>query len=317
MQIVVTLPVNARHKKILAAHAGNAQLIYKPLKNLTAQDITEAEIVVGNMDKDLLPYAAKLRLLQLNSAGADAYIKPGVFPGNAFLCNATGAYGLALSEHMLGMLLAMMKKLYVYYDNQKQGLWKDEGPVTAICGAKVLVVGMGNIGSTFAEKIHALGAHVTGIKRRSTDVPPYADAMGTMDHLDDYLAQADVVVTSLPGTAATAQLFNKERFAAMKQGAYFLNIGRGSAVVTGDLCAALKNGHLAGAAVDVTEPEPLPQNHPAWHTPNLYITPHISGQYHLAATLDNIVNIAAENIEAYMNNKPLRNIVDFTTGYKK
>jgi phosphoglycerate dehydrogenase-like enzyme len=317
MQIVVGLPVNEKHKKVLASHAGNAQLVYKPLKELTAPDIMDAEIVVGNMDKTLLPYAQKLRLLQLNSAGADAYIKPGVFPGNAFLCNATGAYGLALSEHMLGMLLAMMKKLYLYYDNQKQGLWQDEGPVTSIYGAKVLVVGMGNIGSTFAEKAHALGAHVTGIKRRSTTVPPYADAMGSMDHLNEYLAQSDIIVTSLPGTAATLHLFNKERFTAMKQGAYFLNIGRGSAVVTDDLCAALKDGHLAGAAVDVTEPEPLPQNHPAWHTPNLYITPHISGQYHLAATLDNIVNIAAENIAAYMNNKPLRNIVDFTTGYKK
>lgn len=317
MQIVIGLPVNERHKQVFAAHAGDAQLVYKPLKDLTAQDITEAEIVVGNIGTELLPFAKKMRLLQLNSAGADAYIKPGVFPGDAFLCNATGAYGLALSEHMLGMLLAMMKKLYLYYDNQKKGLWKDEGPVTSIYGAKVLVVGMGNIGSTFGEKVHCLGAHVTGIKRRSTAVPSYADEMGTMDRLDEYLAQSDIVVTSLPGTEATLHLFNKERFAAMKKGTYFLNIGRGSAVVTADLCAALKSGHLAGAAIDVTEPEPLPPNHPAWHTPNLYITPHISGQFHLAATLDNIVNIAAENIEALRQDKPLRNIVDFTTGYKK
>ncbi len=317
MEIIIGLMVNEAHKKVFAAHAGNAKLVYKPLRELTAPDVQKAEIIVGNLASELLPYAQNLRLLQLNSAGADGYIKPGVFPGNAYLCNATGAYGLALSEHMLGMLLAMMKKLYLYYDDQKKGLWTDEGNVTSIYGAKVLVVGMGDIGSTFGEKAHALGAHVTGIKRRSTLVPPFADAMGTMDHLDEYLAQSDIVATSLPGTSATFHLFDKDRFAAMKKGAYFLNIGRGSAVVTDDLCAALKDGHLAGAAVDVTEPEPLPQDHPAWHTPNLYITPHISGNFHLPATLDNIVNIAAANIESYMNDKPLRNIVDFTTGYKK
>ena len=317
MKIVIGLPVNENHKKVFANYAGDAQLVYKPLKDLTAVDIQDAEIVVGNMDKDLLPFAKKLRLLQLNSAGADAYIKPGVFPGNAFLCNATGAYGLALSEHMLAQLLAMMKKLYLYYEDQKKSLWTDEGTVKSIYGAKVLVVGMGDIGSTFARKVHALGAHVTGIKRRTREAPLYVEAMGTMDRLDEYLGAADIVVTSLPGTAATLHLFDKGRFAAMKKGAYFLNIGRGSAVVTDDLCAALNSGHLAGAAVDVTDPEPLPHNHPAWHTQRLYITPHISGTYHLPATLDNVVNIAAENIEALMEDKPLKNIVDFATGYKK
>ena len=103
----------------------------------------------------------------------------------------------------------------------------------------------------------------------------------------------------------------------MKKGAWFLNIGRGSNVVQQDLCAAVTSGHLAGAAVDVTDPEPLPAADPLWRTEGIYITPHISGGYHVAATHDAIVRIAVDNLKAYINGKPLQNEVDFTTGYKK
>ncbi len=103
----------------------------------------------------------------------------------------------------------------------------------------------------------------------------------------------------------------------MKEHAWFLNVGRGFSVVSEDLAAAVGSGHLAGAAVDVTEPEPLPPDHPLWKVPNLYITPHISGQNHLAATTDNIVRIAAGNLANYLAGHPLRNEVDFATGYRK
>lgn len=316
-KILVTLPINKTQKSWLEQKAPAASFSYVPAKQVTQDMLADTEIVIGNVPAALLRGAPKLRWVQLNSAGADAYCKPGALPEGTLLTNATGAYGLALSEHMLAMLLAMMKKLYLYHDDQKQGLWRDEGSVTSIYGATVLVIGMGDIGGQFARRAKALGAYVIGMRRRSTAVPEYADEMGTMDELDKYLARADIVVTSLPGTSATYQLFNKDRFAAMKQGAYFLNIGRGTAVVQDDLCAAVSSGHLAGAAVDVTDPEPLPPEHPMWHTPGIYITPHISGQYHLAATLDNIVHIAADNLAAYLRGELLRNEVDFSTGYKK
>ena len=103
----------------------------------------------------------------------------------------------------------------------------------------------------------------------------------------------------------------------MKRHAYFINVGRGSNVVQDDLCQALTNGQLAGAAVDVTTPEPLPKESPLWHTPHLYITPHISGGYHLQATHDRIVRIAADNLKRFLAGQPLENQVDFATGYKK
>ena len=255
--------------------------------------------------------------MQLNSAGSGAYVQPGILPDGALLTNATGAYGLALSEHMLAQLLAMMKKLFTYYDNQKQNLWQDAGPVTSVYGATALITGFGDIGSEFGKRLKALGAHVIGIRRRSTDVPPEADEMGTMDHLDEYLSRADIVATSLPDTPATRYLYNKERFAAMKKGAWFLNIGRGNCVVQADLIEAVQSGHLAGAALDVTDPEPLPATDPIWQVPGIYITPHVSGGFHLQATHDRIIQIACENLKAYLSGQPLKNIVDFTTGYKK
>ena len=317
MKIVVVMKALEKHREELKRVAPKAEFLYVPINEVQAEQIADADIIIGNVPANLLAGAHKLQWLQLNSAGTDAYIKPGVMPAGVKLTNATGAYGLALSEHMTAQLLAMMKKLYIYYDNQKEGKWQDEGKVKSIYGSKVLVVGMGDIGGEFAKRMKALGAQVTGIRRRVHEIPDYVDAMGEMANLDSYLAEADIVASSLPGTKATYHLFNEERFNAMKKGSYFLNIGRGGAVDTDALVKTMKAGHLAGAALDVTEPEPLPKEHPLWKTPNVYITPHISGDFHLDYTHDRIIDIAAKNLELFLAGKPLKNEVDFSTGYKK
>lgn len=317
MHIIVTIPAEKRHKELLEKTALGHDFFYTDSKHLTDDIIKKADIIIGNPPAELLHKAENLKWLQLNSAGADVYCQKGILPPKTKLTNATGAYGLALSEYMLAALLSMQKKLHMYYDNQKKSLWQDEGPVTSIDGSTVLVLGLGDIGGSFARKVKALGAHVIGMRRRTAAKPDYIDEMASMKELDHCLALADIVACSLPGTAATLHLLNAEKFALMKPGAYFINVGRGSAVVTEALCDALSSGHLAGAAVDVTDPEPLPPDHPMWHVPNLYITPHTSGQYHLAATLDNIVRIAADNLASFLKDQPLKNEVDFLTGYKK
>ena len=313
MKIAVTMPVLAYHKTELEKAAPEAAFYYgKDLEKLK-----EAEVILGNIRPEWVNQLPKLRWLQLNSAGADAYCKPGVTPEDVQLTNATGAYGQALSEHMLALTLAMMKKLYRYYDNQKQGLWHDEGTVTSLKNAVVLVIGFGDIGKAYARLVKAMGAYVIGVRRRHGEKPAEADEMCLMEHLPELLARADIVASVLPGTPATTHLYDAKLFGAMKQGAYFINVGRGSAVVQKDLRAALESGHLAGAAVDVTEVEPLPQDDPLWHTPNMYITPHIAGDFHLQATQDNIVHIEAANLRRYVAGEPLQNIVDRKTGYKK
>lgn len=317
MKILISMEITDTHKQWFLDATQGHDVVFKSDAEVTAADLVDADIVIGNPAPSLLPQAAKLRWLQLGSAGSDAYVKPGLLKPGVDLTNATGAFGLAISEHMVGVLLAMMKKLYLYHDNQKACNWQDEGMVTSIYGSTVLVVGMGDIGGRFARLCKGFGAYVIGIRRRSVAVPEYADEMGTMDRLDEYLARADVVATVLPNTPATYHLYDKNRFAAMKKGAYFINVGRGNAVVTEDLCDALRSGHLAGASVDVTDPEPLPADNPAWKEPNMHITPHVSGYHHLQATHDNIVNIAIRNLQAFFAGEPLENQVDFATGYKK
>lgn len=315
MNVLVVMPFKQKHKQLMQEAFPNQNFIYE--RNPSEDLVRSADVIIGNIKTDLLRFATNLKLLQLNSAGTDGYCDESIFPKNAVLANATGAYGLALSEYMLAVLMAMQKKLYKYHDNQKQNLWHDEGEVTSICNSVILVIGLGDIGGNFAKKVKALGAKVIGIKRRIVNKPEYVDELGTLDNLKEYLPKADVVVNILPGTKATYHLFDKEKFALMKDKAFFVNAGRGNAVVEDDLIEAVESGHLAGAAVDVTEIEPLPKESRMWQVENIHITPHTAGQYHLAATHDNIVNIAKENLSRLLTGKDLINQVDFTTGYKK
>ena len=167
MKILVVMETKERHREWLQKNAADAELHFIRSKNVTESDVADADAVIGNLPCRLLPAAKKLRWLQLNSAGADAYCQDSILREDVLLTNATGAYGLALSEHLLAQLLAMMKKLYPYYDNQKKGLWHDEGEVTSIEDSRVLILGIGDIGRAFARRVKALGAHVTAVKAQS------------------------------------------------------------------------------------------------------------------------------------------------------
>lgn len=311
MNILVVMPTDESHRQMLHKAAPDGDFTFVPIGDVTRQQVQEADIIIGNAPIPLIAGTRKLKLLQLNSAGTDGYTAPGVLPEGCTLCNATGAYGLAVSEHMLGGLLCLMKKLDRYRLNQEQHLWHDEGGVTSIYGAKTLVVGYGNLGSEFARRMYALGSTVTGIRRHVGEKPAELAALYPMDALDDCLKDADIIASFLPGSRETYHLWNEQTFAKMKPGAFFLNAGRGGAVASMALADALNRGHLAGACVDVTEPEPLPPDHPLWDARNVLITPHVSGGYHLKETHERVIRIACQNVDAFLTGKPIRNIVKF------
>ena len=316
-QILVAMLVEDDHKELIKSKAEDANFSFIPAKDVTREQAHEADIIIGNVAPELIRGTSKLKWLQLNSAGTDGYLSAGVLPEGTILTNATGAYGLAISEHMIGSLLCIMKKLHLYGADQSKHVWNDYGNVASIYGSKTLVVGFGDIGSEFAVRMHALGSQVTGIRRNKTEKPDYLEALYQMDAFYECLKTADIVATCLPGTKETYHIFDKKAFAQMKEGAFFLNVGRGSAVDSYALADALNSGHLAGASVDVTEPEPLPSDHPLWDAKNLLITPHISGNYHLKETHERIVRIAADNLDRFIRGEKLRNVVDFATGYRK
>ena len=327
---LVTIPTGERHRNLLQQAApgwefrfrGTDTLVCAPQEALSGQPVTQedvdwAQVILGNVPAAMLHGSPALEWLQTNSAGVEAYIQPGVLAEDTLLTNATGAYGLAIAEHMLGMLLELFKKLELYRDAQKSGAWQSQGAVKAVYGSTVLVLGMGDIGGEFAARCKALGAKVIGVRRSPRPCPEYADEVHLLEDLDSLLPQADVVAITLPGTDATRGLMSRERLAKMKEGAVLLNVGRGFIVDTEALCDALERGHLSGAGVDVTDPEPLPPTHRLWNIPTAVVTPHISGFYHLRETHERIVGIFLENLRHFQAGEPLRNLVDFATGYRK
>lgn len=305
--ILVLFPTKPHHRAQLRDAAPGAVFCFDD-ETPTEGFLSQVTVVLGRPPLELLPKLPKLSLVQLNSAGVDQYAR--VLPGSVTLCNASGAYGPGIAEHGLAMVLMILKKLHLYRDNQRAGLWKNHGPVSSLDGAHVLVVGLGDLGRCFAQLAHALGSRVTGIKRTPGKAPDYCEALYTMDKLDECLKEADIVYMSLPGTPDTAGLFSRERIAGMKPGSILINVGRGNAVDLEALCDAIEEGRLAGGGVDVTDPEPLPEGHRAWQIENLVITPHVFGGFFLPKTHDRVVTICAENLTRFVGQEPLRNIVD-------
>ncbi len=313
IKVLVTLPVLDKHRRIIENACKNAVVRFVRTNELSADDVADIDVSIGNIPHALVPEAKRLKLLHLGSAGTDGY--PELLPEGALLTNSSGAYGLAISEHMLGMTLAIIKRLYQYHDNQRESLWHDEGTVASIEDAVVLSVGMGDIGGDYLRKCKALGAYTVGVRRTPREKPDYADEMHTLCDLDELLPRADIVALSLPSGRETNGLMDERRLRLMKKGAVLVNVGRGSAIVTDALQRVCAEG-LISAALDVTDPEPLPEDHPLWQTPNVHITPHISGFFHLPQTLDRIVEIGAENLRRFAEGEKLRNLVEASTGYR-
>lgn len=317
MNILVAIPMDDQQKQALAAIAPQAEVTYTDAGEVTQAQVARAEIILGNVPIPMLQGAERLKWLQLNYAGSDNYAAPGVLPEGVILTNASGAYGLAISECMLAGVLTLIKRLDQYQRNQEQHIWRNEGEVSSIEGSTTLVVGFGDIGSSFAQRMHALGSTVIGIRRNVTEKPDYVSALYQLDALDRLLPLADFVSLSLPNSPQTRNIIGAEQFAAMKDSALLINVGRGTAVDTDALCSALNGGQIGGAVIDVVNPEPLPAGHPLWDAPHLVLTPHVTGNYNLPETLRRVVNIALRNLAAYLNGQPMESVVDFKTGYRR
>lgn len=314
---LVLLAVEERHREKLEAAGAGCRLIYDSPGTVSPETVQSANIIIGQPAPEMIAASENLEWLQLESAGTDAYIAPCILHEKTVLTNATGAYSVAVAEHAFALTLMLQKKLYLYRDEQAKRRWRDRGGVTSLSDSTVLVMGLGDIGLHYARLAKAMGAYVIGVKRRPSARPDGVDELLTTQDLDSALPRADVVMSVLPGTAATRHIFTDERFARMKDTALFINCGRGSAVSSDVLCRALREHRIQAAAIDVAEAEPLPAESPLWDLENLVITPHVSGGHHLPETFERIVDIAADNLAAYLAGRELRNVVDFATGCRR
>lgn len=316
LTILVVLSLTPQQKKMLESKAPEATFIYRDQKTVPAEDVLQADIIIGNVNEHYLENATRLKWLQLDSAGSDKYAALPLFKdGKVLLTNASGSYGLIISEYMVGAVLCLNVGFHLYRDQQNNHLWRNGPLAKTVNGSNTLVVGLGDIGSNFARRMHDLGSTVKAIRRTDTPGEPCVRSIHTMQELPDLLPDADIVASCLPNSAATQKIFNRDTFSKMKPGAYFINVGRGSAVDHDALVHAL-NTRLGGAVIDVTVPEPLPADHPLWDCRNALLTPHIAGLDEQADAFGKILGLALRNLEKYMSHQPMENRVDPETGYR-
>lgn len=315
--ILVSIPKLDGMKEAFTSAFPDTSLTFSRAEQLSDQELARFDALVGNVEPKILEKMTGLKLLQLSSSGVSKeHLDFSLSRPEIVLCSASGAYGQAISEHMLAALMALLKRLHEYRDDMQTAVWQSRGAVKSPRNLTILIVGAGSIGSAFGKLIQKLGSRTIGLRRSPGGGMDGFDEVYTMERLDSLLPQADVVALSLPETPDTINLMDERRFALMKPGSYLLNVGRGSAVNQDALLDALRSGHLAGASIDVTTPEPLPKDHPLWQEKNLLLTPHIAGFFHLRATYDNVIDIAIQNLKAWPEG-PFIAKTDVKTGYRE
>ena len=281
-------------------------------EDLRPEDLADAECFVGWVSPELVKKMPRLRFVQLFSAGADRF---GWLPEKITLANAYGAYGDSIAEHMLTTTLMAMKRIPEYLHMQDRKGWELLTDIVRFEGSKVLSVGMGAIGTAYTRKAAAIGAICYGVRRTVHDRPEFVRELVSTEKMDALLPEMDVVALSLPGTDGVAGMFDERRLRLMKRSAILLNVGRGNAVVTNDLIQVMADGHLRAACLDVMDPEPLPEDHPLWTAPRVWITPHISGGYRAGVNYDRVISTVVQNLTLVLQGQPPIHTVDRNLGY--
>jgi phosphoglycerate dehydrogenase-like enzyme len=282
------------------------------------REAADADALIGECVAEIIQAGPRIRWVQRMYAGVERCVAiPAFIERGIVLTNMQKVAGSVMAEHVLAFLFGLTRGFASYLPAQARGEWADEAVPESrlweVKGRTMLVVGLGGIGVETARRAHALGMTVIAIRNSGTQGPEYVAEVGLPDKLLPFAARADVIVNTLPLTTETKGLFDREVFDAAKRGALFINVGRGGTVVTDDLVAALRDGRIGGAGLDVTDPEPLPPDHPLWRAPNTIITPHVA-----AGLEGNDVPrwlLARENLRRYAEGGKLLSEVDVRRGY--
>ncbi|MGB5210142.1 MAG: D-2-hydroxyacid dehydrogenase [Gammaproteobacteria bacterium] len=316
--IRVVIRSDAERVAWLQPAAPGVELLFASNDEDAAALVAGADAVIGFCSEQVLTAGQQLRWIQLPYAGAERCLQnPAIGERNILVTNAQRVYGPEIAEHVMAMLLNFSRGLYLYRNAQSEGVWErglvPEDRLWELNGKTMLVVGLGGIGTEVARRANALGMNVIATRNSSREGPDFVSYVGLADELMDLAPRADVVVNAAPLTPATTGLFDAAFFRAMKPTAYFINVGRGRSVVTADLIDALEEDWIAGAALDVTDPEPLPPGHPLWSLPEVIITPHVAAGSDLR--VERLWIVMRENLRRYVNGEPMLSVVSAERGY--
>jgi phosphoglycerate dehydrogenase-like enzyme len=284
-----------------------------------AAAVPGAQVLLGFCSEKVLAGADGLHWVQVYSSGVERCVSlPAMQKGERLLTNGQRIASPALAEHAIALMIALVRGIDVYYPNQLQGEWRrnvnmERNEFMELDGRTMLVVGLGGIGTQVARKAHGLGMRVLATRGSRREGPDFVEYVGLSDETVALAAQADVVVNTVPLTDRTRGMFDAAFFEAMKPTAFYVSVGRGATTVTEDLLAALNDGQLAGAGLDVTDPEPLPEGHPLWSSPRVIITPHVGGRSDRGR--ERLYLLVRENLRRYVAGEPMLSVVDIQRGY--
>jgi len=279
--------------------------------------VADADAYFGNPSREVFIAAKKLRWIQAPSAGIEfVHQIPELVASDVVLTNARGAHATTIAEHTFAMLLTLTRGLRFFDHAKGCHTWlRGDGyrQVEGLAGKTIGIVGYGNIGRAIGKRAHAFEMTVKAVDAQPVTGDGYASSVQQLDGLNGMIRESDVLAVAVPITPETRGMIGEEQIRLLKPGSYLVAVSRGGIVDEPALIRALKDGHLAGAGLDVTEVEPLPSNNPLWDAPNLIITPHISGGSQLTTEL--MWTIFFENVGHFVKGEPLRNLTDKKLGY--
>ncbi len=295
-------------------------VVHLPDYSRLPQELPNTDIFVGStLRAAQLADAKQLKWVHSTSAGVSQLMYPELINSGIVLTNASGIFSVPMAEHTIGLLLALARNFPDTLRQQEKALWSQQQlwdkpqHLSELNGGVLLIVGYGSIGREVGQRAKALGMRVWGVTRSGKGDLTHAEKILPISELNGALPHADYVVLSAPETSETKLLIGAPQLALVKRGSRLINVGRGSTLDEAALIAALESGSIAGAALDVTETEPLPASSPLWRAPNLFITPHTS------AVSDRLwpreTALLMESLERWFDGRELINRVDFTRGY--
>ena len=316
--VVINRMLKSKHKdKItdIACRIG-AEVCFTESENDLPAGFETPDVVYG-FGVNIARTQQSLQWLCVPSAGVDYLMKPDTFANEScLLSNSSGAYGVTIAEHMIAVSLVMMRRLTEVFEETSHGVWGSPRAQRSLKDCRITVLGTGDIGTCFAKRAKAFEpALIVGVNRSGVCDDPSYDRIVSVDALDEILPETDLLAMSLPDTPQTRGILTRDRIASLPQGAFIVNVGRGSAIDEDALADSLDAGHLGGAALDVFRTEPLPQNNRLWKTKGLLITPHIAGNLTLVHTLDTNVSMFCEDLINFAEGRPLHYAVDRSRGY--
>jgi phosphoglycerate dehydrogenase-like enzyme len=300
------------------AARGGFEVVYFESMDASRGHLEDFEIVFGAMGRRTIREAVSCRWFCAGRVGINTICDESLYADpSVILTNSPGVHSVSIAEHLIMCALMLLRKQYVYAEPMRRGEWGlEQRKIGSLLGSRITVLGTGSIGTAFADRARAFRpAVITGIRRDPSRPNPSFDRIAGIDELNSILPVTDILVMCLPETDESVGVLSAERIALLPAQAFVMNIGRGSAVDQDALVTALQEGRLAGAALDVMTPEPLPADHPLRKMDNVILTPHIAGIPNLDYTNDMIVKEFCEDLERYIDGRPLKYTIDRSKRY--